>query len=746
MTSPAIGHSINDPFQSKLTPNASTVPPLSYAATPADSIPEMHTPEFDSRFAISFDKSDHIARSLRSPGQAHSPAQIVMPGSGRKRSAPSDTDANAPPSPRRKSIFRFNRLSRLESSARAVESSDSDIVTGVCNEPDPNTFDGQHLDNGIKDGSLNIAEVEDKMKVPHGFLGFIKRLTITRNSVVNALSLPGSVGIPWPRRSKQIQSDIIQPIQEVEQDFPFPHRTSQDRPENACRQGALFKTMEGRENMDLFQELQVARYNEQETANRLKALIANGADPNVQNPNGETALHVALSLGNSPACKALLEGGADVNVKTPDGKSLENYGIDAESRTGTNVKKYVAIRACRNAIYEHDPGQKATKASKSSTKIIDASSGHKDDHFSNEGHGGTSEAKVSHKSSLEEAERSGTPHTHKASGFSYAEDAMEVAPDHNSSFPNYSYRYTIGNLGALPPANNGFMQEPQSNFETPALSFPHRTTDTSRRRRPSNVQNLVGFYERSHSRNSSSVSQSMQSTSLDGGHNEGSLIVQSSSAIPPLNEANPQAINPHHSGLTSTYRHRSASNTLDGPRHLPMDPQRSSHAPRNDTELVSQSLPGSRPPAQLSGYLQPLSTGQMALVCLLSYDDAWRYLEQGIDRHVFSQATIQIVEAPAIGLNPPMTLQQPYNIETGGPSTLIMPQEPALPPATMTAIPAWPDVEPPVPSDPSNFYSNPMHNAEPNTMIRSTARGDSSLNAFFDASDFTLPGVRPWAI
>jgi hypothetical protein len=609
-------------------------------------------------------------------------------------------------------------------------------MTGVCYEQDPTTSHREDLHNNIKDESLNVAEVEDKMKLPHGFLRFIKRLTITGNSVINALSIPGSVRISWSHKSGQIQSSTVQPVQDVGQNLALPHQSSQNLPEDTRGQGGLNKTMERRVNMDLFQELQVARYREQETADELKALIAKGADPNVQNPHGETALHVALSLGNVPACKALLDGGADIYIKTRDGKSLEDYGIDAENRTGENVQKYVAIS--RNAIYEYDPNQTARKEPKSSARITDASSAHRDDHFSNEAHGGTSGTRASHTSSLEVAEQSRVPHTSEANHFSYVEDDKEIAPDHNSPFPNY----TVGNLSPR-PANNGLMQGPQRNFETPALSFPHQTTDMSRRWRPSHVQNLVGLYEcSSHSNNSSSVSQNMQRTSLGGGYNEGSSLAHLSSATQTYNEAISQATHPRHMGHTPYYKHKRTSNILENPRYLPIDPQQSSYATRNGTEHVPQLSLSTRPPAQLSGYLQRLLTGQMALVCPLSNDDAWRYVEQGFDSNLYSQAVVQIVGEPATGLDQSMMTQEPHDSNNGGPSTLTTFQEPTLPPATMTAIPISPDIEPPV--HPFNFYPSPTHNAGQNTMSRFTARGESSLhNAFIDASDFMLPGIHP---
>jgi hypothetical protein len=258
-------------------------------------------------------------------------------------------------------------------------------MTGVRHNRCANTDPRQNLDNSVNKASPSIAEVEDKMEVPRGFLSFIKRLSITRDSVVSALSLSGSIGTPWSRRSRQVQFNTVRSVQEVVQDLPFPHRTSQERPENAWGQVGPSEITHGRVHKDLFQKLQLARHGEQEIADQLRALIADGADPNARNPNGETALHVALSLGNLPACEALLEGGADVHVKTRDGKSLEDYGRAVQKRTVHDVPRYVAIKACRKAIFEH-PNQKTKKASKRSKKTTHAPPVHKDDCFSNGHH------------------------------------------------------------------------------------------------------------------------------------------------------------------------------------------------------------------------------------------------------------------------------------------------------------------------------------------------------------------------
>jgi len=56
-------------------------------------------------------------------------------------------------------------------------------------------------------------------------------------------------------------------------------------------------------------------------AEKVKALIAAGADVNAKGEAGETALMGAASEGNAEAVKALLAAGADINAKNNNGET-----------------------------------------------------------------------------------------------------------------------------------------------------------------------------------------------------------------------------------------------------------------------------------------------------------------------------------------------------------------------------------------------------------------------------------------
>ena len=64
----------------------------------------------------------------------------------------------------------------------------------------------------------------------------------------------------------------------------------------------------------------------------IAALIAGGADPNARSTTGQTPLFHAAEHGNLPAVRALLTAGADVNARNEDGHTPVFYAIDKGHR------------------------------------------------------------------------------------------------------------------------------------------------------------------------------------------------------------------------------------------------------------------------------------------------------------------------------------------------------------------------------------------------------------------------------
>jgi ankyrin repeat protein len=67
----------------------------------------------------------------------------------------------------------------------------------------------------------------------------------------------------------------------------------------------------------------------------VKMLIDQGADPNVREQAGYTALHAAAQNGDIETIRALLLGGADLTLKSDDGKSAMDIAMDAGHEKAT---------------------------------------------------------------------------------------------------------------------------------------------------------------------------------------------------------------------------------------------------------------------------------------------------------------------------------------------------------------------------------------------------------------------------
>jgi len=67
----------------------------------------------------------------------------------------------------------------------------------------------------------------------------------------------------------------------------------------------------------------------------VKLLLDVGADPNVREQAGYTALHAAAQNGDMDLIRALLFGGADLNLKSDDGKTAMDIAMDAGHEKAT---------------------------------------------------------------------------------------------------------------------------------------------------------------------------------------------------------------------------------------------------------------------------------------------------------------------------------------------------------------------------------------------------------------------------
>merc|ERR1719383_215399 len=100
-----------------------------------------------------------------------------------------------------------------------------------------------------------------------------------------------------------------------------------------------------------------------------KLLLEKGADPNIQNSDGETALYLAARYSNKGMAKLLIEKGADINVQNSYGEtplmgaSLMTFGDyegvtklllekNADPKIKDNLGKTALDKASSNRIVE----------------------------------------------------------------------------------------------------------------------------------------------------------------------------------------------------------------------------------------------------------------------------------------------------------------------------------------------------------------------------------------------------------
>ncbi|CZR61143.1 uncharacterized protein PAC_11039 [Phialocephala subalpina] len=363
-------------------------PQLTFEGTsPADFGSSVLTPE--SHYTIQpHISSDEVPRTgvgiQASPEAGSNELPQAVPNTGTKRRAPSEFDEVTHAT--------FQKLSKQHSTASLGQGASQQYAhpTSTANAPSHprvSTLEPvQEEPDRSNAPKVTIADVEDEMGVGRGFIAFVKYgLTRSRFSVQSVMSAASRIS---SRRSSRRLSIESKAREESDPFFYGQYMSDLSQSQSQSTQVQSQHLKPGRQETDLFLELKLAGPTDHEIAARIRTLLQEcGPKATAQcivrarNSRRETALEVALTLGNVPACEVLLEFGADVNAKAYDGKSLSAFSRAAE-RNATTSQKYFAIGACRNIIRSHAEAKEAKecpkgkpaapKANKTSTANIGA--------------------------------------------------------------------------------------------------------------------------------------------------------------------------------------------------------------------------------------------------------------------------------------------------------------------------------------------------------------------------------------
>jgi hypothetical protein len=355
-------------------------PPLltSEGTTPADSVHSVPTTPSEDVLHLGF-MPDELKEPKPTPvssgGVAPRHSSLSAQTTSIKRPAPlefnesidasSERVSNGPPIPSVQEELAWTHQNPASGPVRECENRSPDTPTPCLpavqeeTEPEPEKLTARQM---------TLDEVEDEMKAPRGFINFIKYgLTKSRLSVQSMISASGTIRSRFSSRRSSQQSTMVSDPQEDTHPFCYASYMSIREEPPSIHPPQSYEG--GRQATSLFLELRLAGATDENVARRLKELLQDIGPAkarkvvNAQNDSGETALEVALALGNVPACEVLLDAGADVYARTSDGKSLSEFGRMAQSEANNN-SQYIAIGACRNAILSHSRPEKSSKFKK----------------------------------------------------------------------------------------------------------------------------------------------------------------------------------------------------------------------------------------------------------------------------------------------------------------------------------------------------------------------------------------------
>ncbi|KAF8867235.1 hypothetical protein BDZ45DRAFT_667204 [Acephala macrosclerotiorum] len=350
-----------------------STPQLTFeGTTPADLGPPVLTPESHDTIqpVVSGDEAPQPSAGIQaSPEAGSNKLPPVVPSSGTKRRAPSEFDVVT--------HGNHQKLLKQQSTASVEQDASRDCAlplstTNIPSHARVSTLGPVQEEPDGSEEPKTVAELEDKMHVERGFIAFVKYgLTRSRFSVQSVISATSTIAsrISSRRSSHRLSVEPKAP-KDSNPFFYGQYLSDLGQSQSYSPQAPSQHLKPGRQETDLFLELRLAGSTDEEVATRIETLLQECGSKEkaedivrARNPRRETALEVALALGNVPTCEVLLKFGADVKAKTSDGKSLSAFGRAAE-RNATTSQQYFAIGACRNRIRSHTEGKAAKEKPK----------------------------------------------------------------------------------------------------------------------------------------------------------------------------------------------------------------------------------------------------------------------------------------------------------------------------------------------------------------------------------------------
>ncbi|RDW60698.1 hypothetical protein BP6252_12081 [Coleophoma cylindrospora] len=287
--------------------------------------------------------------------EAHDGSTVLSTAEPRKRLAPAEF-VNVSSSSRRRILSSSREDSSqqypLWASHPDMEIHSRSTDTFPVADPQP---------SGKLEPKKTVSEIEDELHYPRGYIEFLKE-KLSRMSIQSMLSSNGTLRSRFSTRRGSRQSG--QSANEYYNPFPYTTRISSYNDLDPMEK--QYRSLEtGRATTTLIDELRLDGVPDQEIARRIETMLKEFSYSRTRsivrgrNLQGETALEVALALGNVPACNVLLENYADVYAKTSKNTTLSEFGRNAMVAAGNN-ESFFRIGICRTLILGYSPAKSSS--------------------------------------------------------------------------------------------------------------------------------------------------------------------------------------------------------------------------------------------------------------------------------------------------------------------------------------------------------------------------------------------------